>query len=72
MVDHQPDRPRMEESWFTRELGSVPLYRVSQSQSLSLKLDQETPNTLRDTRVIETDVIQLGSEGARARMKRMH
>ena len=48
----------MEESWFNRELGGVPLYRLASSESLSLALDNESPRNLGDTRVIETDVIQ--------------
>ena len=48
----------LEEGWFTRSLGSVALYRVS--ESLSLELDQETPTILGDSRNLKIDGLQLG------------
>ena len=50
----------LEEGWFTRELGSVALYRLSHSESLSLELGNETPETLGGTRNIRNDELQLG------------
>ena len=56
----------MVENWFTRSLGSVALYRVS--ESLSLELDQETPRNLGGTRITIIDAPQIGgSEQARMR-----